>query len=116
MNDKMTGKGLIRYTLISLLLGVAPIIIVFSIYFMNKDSNITSYLFEITNGYNRDFSEQHLKVSTIASTYTKTAPTFAILMYALCWNKLDLKVNDFGLKNGLSSFQVYLFYSQAHII
>lgn len=101
MNDKMTGKGIIRYTLISLLLGITPVIIVFTIYFMNKDSYITSYLFEITNGYNRDFSEQHLKVSTIASTYTKTAPIFAILMYALCWNKLDLKVNDFGLKKWL---------------
>ena len=98
MNDKMTGKGLIRYTLISLLLGIIPIAILFTIYFMNKDSNIISYLYELTNGYQRDFSEQYLVVTTIASAYTKVAPIFVILMYVFCWNKFDIKTIKLDLK------------------
>lgn len=97
----MQGKGLFKYTLISLLLGVTPIIIIFFIYFMNEDSYIISYLFDIANGYQRDFSEQYLVVSTIASAYTKTAPIFVILMYVLCWSKFDIKTIKLDLKKWL---------------
>ena len=58
----MQGKGLFKYTLISLSLGIAPIILMFFIYFRNEDSYIISYLFDIANGYQRDFSEQYLTV------------------------------------------------------
>lgn len=94
----MEGKGLFKYTLISLLLGVVPIIIIFFIYFTNKNSHIISYLFDVANGYQRDFSEQYLVVSTIASAYTKTAPLFVILMYMLCWRKFGIKTIKLDLK------------------
>lgn len=94
----MQGKGLFKYTLISLSLGIAPIILMFFIYFRNEDSYIISYLFDIANGYQRDFSEQYLTVSTIASAYTKTAPLFVILMYIICWNKFDIKTIKLDLK------------------
>lgn len=84
MNDKMTEKGLIKYTLISLLLGIILMVILFIIYLMSKDSNIIAYLYELTNGYQKDFSEQYLVVTTIASTHTKAAPIFVILMYVFC--------------------------------
>lgn len=70
----------------------------FLIYFRNEDSYIISYLFDIANGYQRDFSEQYLTVSTIASAYTKTAPFFVILMYITCWNKFDIKTIKLDLK------------------
>ncbi|EJG2191538.1 hypothetical protein CIZ71_RS02650 [Klebsiella oxytoca] len=98
MDDKAQGKGLIKYTLVSLIFGVAPIIAIFFIYFMNEDSYIISYLFDIANGYQRDFSEQYLVVSTIASAYTKVAPIFVILMYVFCWNKFDIKTIKLDLK------------------
>ena len=98
MDDKAQGKGLIKYTLVSLIFGVAPIIAIFFIYFMNEDSYIISYLFDIANGYQRDFSEQYLVVTTIASAYTKVAPIFAILMYVFCWNKFDIKTIKLDLK------------------
>lgn len=94
----MEGKGLIKYTLISFIFGVLPIIIIFFIYFTNKNSHIISYLFDVTNGYQRDFSEQYLAVSTIASAYTKTAPLFVILMYMLCWRKFGIKTIKLDLK------------------
>lgn len=97
----MEDKALIRYTAISLILGILPIIIVFSIYFGDKDSSILMTLYEWAKGYNRDFSEQHLVVSTIASAYTKTAPLFAILMYVLCWNRLKITLKDYDLKGWL---------------
>lgn len=84
MNDKMTEKGLVKYTIISLLLGIILMVILFIIYLMSKDSNIIAYLYELTNGYQKDFSEQYLVVTTIASTYTKAAPIFVILMYVSC--------------------------------
>ncbi len=98
MDDNVQGKGLFKYSLISLLLGISPIILMFFIYFTNEDSYIISCLFDIANGYQRDFSEQYLVVSTIASAYTKTAPFFVILMYIICWNKLDIKTIKLDLK------------------
>jgi len=97
----MEGKALIRYTAISLILGILPIIIVFFIYFGDKDSSNLTTLYEWAKGYNRDFSEQHLVVSTIASAYTKIAPLFAILMYVLCWNRLKITLKDYDLKGWL---------------
>lgn len=97
----MEGKGLFKYSLISLLLGITPIIIIFFIHFSNESSHIISYLFDIANGYQRDFSEQYLAVSTIASAYTKTAPIFIILMYIICWNKFDIKTIKLDLKRWL---------------
>ncbi|EQB4827691.1 hypothetical protein ACYK0L_002780 [Enterobacter hormaechei] len=94
----MEVKGLIKYTALSFLIGILPLVIVFAIYFYDKESSILSVLFEMANGYNRDFSEQHLTVSTIASTYTKTAPFFVILMYALCWNKFESKAINLDIK------------------
>ncbi|RRF10053.1 hypothetical protein EAN92_30065 [Klebsiella pneumoniae] len=96
----MEGKGLFKYSLISLLLGIIPIIIIFFIHFSNESSHIISYLFDIANGYQR-FSEQYLAVSTIASAYTKTAPFFVILMYIICWNKFDIKTIKLDLKRWL---------------
>ena len=97
----MEGKGLFKYSLISLLLGITPIIIIFFIHFSNESSHIISYLFDIANGYQRDFSEQYLAVSTIASAYTKTVPFFVILMYIICWNKFDIKTIKLDLKRWL---------------
>ena len=91
----MQGKGLFKYTLISLSLGIVPMILIFFIYFRNEDSYIIS---DIANGYQRDFSEQYLTVSTIASAYTKTAPLFVMLMYMICWNKFDIKTIKLDLK------------------
>ena len=96
-ND-MEGKGLIKHTAISFIIGVLPIIVVFAIYFANKDSSALHALFQIADGYNRDFSEQHIVVSTIASAYAKTAPIFAILMFVLGWKSLDLKTINIDLK------------------
>ncbi|HFK8266514.1 TPA: hypothetical protein ACGZ33_003844 [Klebsiella pneumoniae] len=94
----MEGKGLFKYSLISLLLGIIPIITIFFIYYSNENSHIISYLFDIANGYQRDFSEQYLAVSIIASAYTKTAPLFVILMYVFCWGKFDIKTIKLDMK------------------
>ncbi|MGX3064647.1 colicin immunity protein Cui [Klebsiella pneumoniae] len=94
----MEGKGLIKYTAISILLGVLPIIAIFALNYWDSNSPILANLFNMADGYNRDFSQQHLAVSTIASAYTKIAPLFAILMYAFCWNKLGVKLKDFDFK------------------
>lgn len=94
----MEGKGLFKYTLISLLLGAMPIIMIFFIYFTNRNSHIILYLFDVANGYQRDFSEQYLVVSTIASAYTKIAPVFVILMYMFCWRKFGIKTIKLDLK------------------
>lgn len=94
----MEGKGLIKYTAISILLGVLPIISVFSLNYWDSNSTILLNLFSIADGYNRDFSQQYLAVSTIASAYTKTAPFFVILMYILCWHRFEIKNIKLDLK------------------
>ncbi|MDA3989921.1 colicin immunity protein Cui [Klebsiella aerogenes] len=94
----MQSRGLLKYTSLSIASGISPIVLIFVVYFFDKSSHLLSVLFEMAKGYNRDYSERHLMVSTIASSYSKLAPLFVILMYVLCWNKLGVKLKDFDLK------------------
>ncbi|EMS9661553.1 hypothetical protein SJZ86_01310 [Klebsiella aerogenes] len=94
----MQSRGLLKYTSLSIVSGISPIVLIFVVYFFDKNSHLLSVLFEMAKGYNRDYSERHLVVSTIASSYSKLAPLFVILMYVLCWNKLCVKLKDFDLK------------------
>lgn len=112
----MKSRGLFKYTFISIMSGIFPIVLIFVVYFFDKSSNLLSVLFEMAKGYNRDYSERHLVVSTIASSYSKLAPLFVISMYVLCWNKLGVKLKDFDLKNGLNFFRGLLFLWWACII
>ncbi|MEQ0186242.1 hypothetical protein ABLU83_09640 [Klebsiella sp. CN_Kp098] len=96
--EVMKSRGLFKYTFISIMSGIFPIVLIFVVYFFDKSSNLLSVLFEMAKGYNRDYSERHLVVSTIASSYSKLAPLFVILMYVLCWNKLGVKLKDFDFK------------------
>ncbi|QZY79032.1 colicin immunity protein Cui [Klebsiella sp. CTHL.F3a] len=107
----MEGKGLFKYSLISFCVGLAPILIMFSIYFSAPDSPMILNLFAYADGHARTFSDQHLQISTIASAYTKIAPCFVVLMYLFCWNKFNIKSINLDIKRWLKLFPVLIIFT-----
>ncbi|NIF32814.1 hypothetical protein F3J29_11810 [Enterobacter sp. Cy-643] len=107
----MEGKGLIKYSLLSLLLGFIPIVVVFVCYYISPDSAFLRYLFSLSSGHELSYSEEHYNISVIASTYTKIAPLFPVVMFVLFRNKLDIHTIKLDMKRWLRLLPVVILFT-----
>ncbi|MBJ3816606.1 hypothetical protein F9C28_17210 [Shimwellia pseudoproteus] len=98
LDKESNGRGLVKYSLISFTIGVFPLFYILTLYLINPDSPILFYLFTMSDGHARAFSEEFLIYSTISSTYTKSGPLFSVGMYLLCWKKVKFVVFGIPIK------------------